>query len=226
MENEVRDTIHIAISLILVSMVIGFIVYCASVVSGIGSLRTEEVASNNRVVQYREYNAYDEKTLIGDEVIELIRQKYDDGVTIFVDSRTNKSTHETVDNLSNTTCANCMNRSGDHRKFNQDMYIIHKDLGTDLNYFSIGINTISIERNDMRNWFPTDSKYASILVYNSRDTEDYYTQIIDYYDANNRGASTKEEKLEVLFEGTTPKTAGAEVTGVILINFTTLGIVD
>lgn len=224
MENEVRDIIQIAVNLILVSIIIGFIVFCANMVQSMGAVRNNEISSNNRVVQYREFNGYDQKPLIGDEVTELIRLKYDSGVTIFVDYRENKSTHDVVDAMHNNSCMYCVGNDGDHRKFNLDQFIRHKESGPDFNYFNVGTNNISAERNDMRNWFPTESFYMSFLVYNSQDTTEFYKNLVDYYDANIDADMSDDEKLDILYTGVPTKIIGSEVTGVVLISYHTLGI--
>lgn len=224
MENEVREVTNISISLILLAIVIGFISYCIKVTHQAANIRNNEITSNEKIEQFREYNGYDCRTLIGDDAIELIRLKYDSGVTIFVDYRRNISSGSVVNETDNK-CANCTSYEEDHRFFDYNMYFLHKDGADDINYFKVAENNISTNRDDLRNWFPSTSSYRAYLVYNSENPVNVYQRMIDNYDTVKGGyPNTNEGKLEALDSGQYKNTAGSEVTGVILISYNTLGI--
>lgn len=220
MENEVREVTYISIGLILVAIVISFISYCLTVKGEVAGYRNQEIRSNENIEQFREYNAYDEKTLIGDEVIELIRDKYDSGISIFVDYRANISTGDIVD--TDLVCDYC-SATGNHRIYNIDNYIDHFKAPSDYNYFALAQNAVSAERNDMRNWYPSDTKYRAYLVYNSFDVIDYYTSLIDHFEMVKSGyPATELGYTEALDSGVKDFGPNATVSGIVLISYHTL----
>lgn len=224
MENEVRDVTYLSIGLILVAILLSFISYGLTVKSELAGVRNRELRSHENVEQYREYNAYDQKTLFGDEVIELIRAKYDSGISIFVDYRANVSTGDVID--SDDTCIYC-GTEGNHRIYNLDNYIDHANAPSDYNYFILAQNAISAERNDLRNWYPSTSKYRAYLVYNSEDPMVYYERLMDNYELTKDSMpDTEKGKLEALDNGVPVKPTGAEVTGIVLISYHTLELPD
>lgn len=223
MENEVREVTYLSIGLILVAIVLSFIAQGMSIKNNIAETRNSQLRSNESIEQYREFNAYNATTLIGDEVIELIRQKYDTGISLFVDYRENKSTNEVVD--SNETCVYCDDKDGNHRLYNLDNYLSHATAPSDYNYFTLAQNAVGAERNDMRNWYPSVSKYRVYLVYNSYDVEKYYTHLIDNFATEaSRYVDTESGKLQALDSGEMNFGLNAEVTGIVLISYKTLGI--
>lgn len=225
MENETREVTYLGVSLMIIAMVIGFIVYGISLTNKMAQARNTEIVANDKIEEYREFNAYDGHTLIGDDVIELIRQKYNSGITIFVDYRQNDSIGEVVDFAENKTCAYCNGKDGDHRLYNTDMYLLHKKAPSENNYFQLAVNAVSAERNDLRNWFPSQSKYRAYLVYNSDSAVKFYEKLMDNYDRVKGGyPATENGKLEALDSGVPPMNPNYRVTGIVLISYTTLGI--
>lgn len=224
MENEVRDVTYLAVGLILAAIILGFISYGMGLQSRIATARNAEIRSHESIEQYREYNAYDGKTLIGDEVIELIRAKYDSDINIFVDYRANISTGDVVDG--DDTCPYC-SATGNHRMYNLDNYTDHADAPSDYNYFTLAQNAISAERNDLRNWYPSTSNYRAYLVYNSVDIETEYNNIMsNYYSVKNSYPDTELGQLEALDSGVSHSYPGDEVSGIILISYHTLSLPD
>jgi hypothetical protein len=235
MENETREVTYLSVSLIIMALVLSFIMYGLSTIHLMSGTRNDEVAANDKLEQYREFNAYDKKTILGDDVIELIRQQYDSGIDIFVDKRSNASTSQTVnatsngiatDSTPNCRCIYCKNKGGDHRIFNLSNYLIHKNLSSEYNYFSIEANATNATRDDMRNWFPPDSKYRAYLVYNGDDVKTYYNALIANFNIEkNHGYGVGEDGyIRALDSGVREIDPSAVVTGIILINYTTLGL--
>ena len=224
MENETREVTYLAVSLMIIALVLGFITYGLGLTSRMAQARNEQIVANSKIEEYREFNGYDAKTLIGDEVIELIRQKYDTGIDIFVDYRYNESTRETVTAGINDTCTYCAAAArGDHRVYNSDLYYAHVD--TDEDYFTLAVNKTSATRDDMRNWYPTDAQYRAYLVYNSEDPIEFYSRLISNYNAV-RGSygSDLTGKLEALDSGIGAYDPNLTVTGIVLVNLKNLGI--
>lgn len=223
MENETREVTYLALSLMMIALVIGFISYGLGITRRVSAERNTEIAANEKIEQYRKFNAYDCKTLFGDDVVELIRMYYDSTVVIYADYRENVSTGDKVGlEFTNTaanqvshglTCSNCVAPiEQDHRYFSSTTYINHVNTLDD--YISLDINNTGEDRDDLRNWFPTDSKYRAYLVYNNEDIENYYWQLINSYVTNKNVLDTE----TALDKGKHSVNPSSEVTGIILIN--------
>lgn len=225
MENETREVTYISIALILLALVLGFVVYGLGLIRSVSSNRNDEIIANDKLEQYREYNAYDGKTIYGDDVIELIRLKYDSGLAIFVDTRTNSKTSKVI-GTSNRTCSYCNGENEDHRTFSYNMYLIHSKLSPELNYFRLETNAIDADSEDMRNWFPTDVKYRAYLVYDNQPPVEYYNSLISNYNVQRYAGygAGEEGLLAALDSGVKEASASSNVTGIVLINYKTLGI--
>jgi hypothetical protein len=238
MENETREVVYISISLILLAMVLSFISFGLNMTHKISQARNEQVTANEKIQEYREFNAYNAQTIIGDEAIELIRDKYDTGITVFVDYRKNTSTGSTVGattaatnpetaKTSKTTCSSCTSKSGDHRIFNYDEYLTHLDGSSDLNYFLLAYNSTSKTKDDMRNWFPTTAKYRCYLIYNAEDPVEYYYNLMTRYKSllgTSTYGTSNEGKLAALDAAATQGSAIDTISGVCLVSYETLGI--
>ena len=228
MENETREVTYLAISLMLAALVLSFIVYGLSITRHVSGVRNDEISANQRIEQYREYNLYDGQSLYGDDVIELIRSKYDSGVDIFVDYRINASAgNAIVSSGSGTKCSYCNSISEyDHRFYNRKMYFAHIDASenTPNAYFALDANATGSTRYDLRNWFPTKNRYRAYLVYNNDNIKEYYDEMMLQYRASSASYSSEEGKLNLLDSLERPHNPSAQVTGIMLISFITLGI--
>lgn len=226
MENEVREVTYISISLIIVAIILGFISFGLGIKQDMAASRNEAIAAKDEVSEHREYNMYNAKTISGDDAIELIRQKYDSGVSVFVDYRTNDSTGGEVGASEvSHTCPYCLGNSGDHRLYNLDMYILHKDLEETYNYFALSANSTATSRNDLRNWYKSADKFRAYLVYNSEDPVKYYNDIMqEFYTTFSGSAGNEDDVISCLDSCVKQFSPSATVSGVILINYKTLGL--
>lgn len=224
MENETREVTYLAVSLMIIALVIGFITYGFGITNKMANARNNEVLANEKIEQYREFNGYDGQSLIGDDVIELIRAKYDTGTEIFVDYRKNVSSGDVVSGA-DQNCNYCKAAGGDHRMYDLEHYILHSKAPDDYNYFLLNANAVGIVRNDLRNWFPTETTYRAYLVYNSQEPVEFYNALMDNYDSvKNSYPATEQGKLQALDSGIKPMDPNWEVTGIVLVSYTTLGI--
>ena len=221
MENETREVVYLALSLMILAVVLSFIVYGLGIVRQVSNVRNDEVQANEKIEEYREFNAYNAQTLIGDDVIELIRLKYDTGITIFVDSRSNGLVTPSKIN-SAVTCTYCESSGYDHRFFNLDMYNLHKS-HDEQNYFKVDI--LHTNNNDIRNWFPTTERYRAYLAYDNEDMVVRYNKIKSTFATKSSGITDPSAKLRALDEaGIEVVSSNANVTGVILIKLSDIGI--
>lgn len=86
MMEEIRQTVYIAVSAILLSIVLTFASVVISIESDLATVRNDELAANQALEQARKFNKYDNKIISGDDVIELIRMYYDSGIEIYIDT--------------------------------------------------------------------------------------------------------------------------------------------
>lgn len=214
MESETRELTYLAMSLIILAMVIGFISYGLSLSRKVAASRNDEIYTNEKIEQYREFNAYDHKTLFGDDIVELIRMEYDSGVCIFVDYRKNMVNSAIVQ--SGTRCTRCMGKSYDHRYFSLESYIAHNGDASN-NYFKLNQNSTG-SGDDLRSWFPTGTRYRTYLVYNNEDPATYYLNILSVYNSKKTSNKTIENMEKWLDAGVKAADPTYEVTGVIVIN--------
>lgn len=222
MENEAREITYLSVGLIIIALVLAFIAFALTLKGNLAQARNKEIRNTENIEEYREYNAYDDKTLTGDDVIELIRYKYNSGIDIFVDYRHNISTGETIS--TDVTCSYC-GLNDNHRIYNLDSYMSHMEAPDEDNYFLLAQTAMAAELNDMRNWYPSDSRYRAYLVYNATDVENYYMRLIDSYYLNGGDSkTTAEEKFEALESGKIQSVPSDTVTGIILISYETLGL--
>ena len=84
---EVKETVYIAISAILLALVLGLASVLINIRNDIASARNEEILSAQDMVQYRQFNKYNDKVISGDDVIELIRLYYTEGIDIYINSK-------------------------------------------------------------------------------------------------------------------------------------------
>lgn len=215
MENEVKEVVYIAISAMVLSLVLGLASFTMHINNNMADIRNEQIVANNQVQQYNQYNKYNKNTLIGDEVAECIRLHYDSGIDIFVDTRTNEDSGETIN-----TGIGCQGAGDDHRIFNLSQYTKHSNSSND--YFQVSITNTSRPKNDLRNWFPTHAKYRAYLVYNSEDVVSFYERLIEEYDMKS-GMATGDDATEILDSLVPQQIANSEVTGIVFINLNTYG---
>ncbi len=84
--SEIKETVYIAVSSTILAAVLTLVSVFTYIRSDLAAARNEEILSAQNILQYRQFNKYDNKTVYGDEVIELIRLYYDAGIEIYVNS--------------------------------------------------------------------------------------------------------------------------------------------
>lgn len=211
MEDEVRGVTYLAVGLILLSIVLTFITYGMRVERQMADVRNNQIHSNEAMEQYRKFNAYDNKDIIGDEAIELIRMYYDSGISIFVNTRTNIVSGAVVNNANTTAISGPAGVTGlDDRIFNYDGYVAYKKNNRlDESGYTVKAGALNdAGTSDLRNWFPTDVKYRAFLVYNSASVVDTYFKISDDYAVKGN-----------ISDCAPKKPTNADITGIVLVKY-------
>ena len=86
--QEVKETVYIAISAMILALVLSMVAILLEIRSDLADARNGEILAANSNLEYRQFNKYDNNTIYGDEVIELILLYYDTGIDIYVDTQT------------------------------------------------------------------------------------------------------------------------------------------
>ncbi len=84
--EEVKGVINIAISLIVLSIVLTFIMVVMNIRSDLATFRNTEILSAKNISEYREFNKYNGKMVYGEDVVCAIRDFYNRGIRIRVNS--------------------------------------------------------------------------------------------------------------------------------------------
>lgn len=215
MQDEVKKVIYIAVGAMLLAIVLGFVSVLLDIRSDIAEIRNNEIAANKSLEQYRKFNKYDSKTLIGDEVIECIRMYYDKDVTIIVNTRKNRINNRVIDassvEVENGVVVN------DPRQFNTTQYVLSRKSGyVPYDYFRVSTKVGEDGDEILQNYFPTDKNYQAYLVYDSVDVSNTLDTILSRY--GTMAGATKEEKLDAAAAESIVRIAGSTITGIIIID--------
>lgn len=215
MQDEVKKVIYIAVGAMLLAIVLGFVSVLIDIRSDIAEIRNNEIAANKSLEQYRKFNKYDSKTLIGDEVIECIRMYYDKDVTIIVNTRKNRINNRVIDassvEVENGVVVN------DPRQFNTTQYVLSRKPGyVPYDYFRVSTKVGEDGDEILQNYFPTDKNYQAYLVYDSVDVSNTLDTILSRY--GTMAGATKKEKLDAAAAESIVRIAGSTITGIIIID--------
>lgn len=83
---EVKETVYIAISAMLLALVLGLASIFINIRDDMASDRNEEILSAQDMVEYRQFNKYNDKLISGDDVVELIRLYCTEGIEVYINS--------------------------------------------------------------------------------------------------------------------------------------------
>lgn len=82
--SEVKETIYIAVSAILLASLLTFISFLMTLRGEIAEVRNSEIYTYNTMSSLREFMKYNGQTLYGEDVVAAIRDYYDSGIRIGV----------------------------------------------------------------------------------------------------------------------------------------------
>ena len=83
--SEIKETIYIAMSLILAAAVLGMVAFVMDIRSDFASVHNQEIMARNQVSSYAEYDKYQGTVLYGEDIIALIREYADTEVKVYID---------------------------------------------------------------------------------------------------------------------------------------------
>lgn len=90
--SETKEMVYMSISLILTSIVLYYMAFLIDVRGDLGNVRQQEVTSADKLYEYRKYNKYDGTTLYGEDVVEAVRNNYEN-ITIRVNDEFSTDTY-------------------------------------------------------------------------------------------------------------------------------------
>lgn len=142
MSEEVKQTVYVAITAILLASLFGFISYLMSLRTDFAEVRNNEIATAQVLRDHREFSKFNNAVVYGEDIVAAIRDYYDTGIRIRVnDSSLNlRPTYETVSGV----------------------YNIDKTIAR-------STNNEKVDLTRLQSWFPTTKKYKAVLVYGQVD---------------------------------------------------------
>lgn len=82
--SEIKETIYIAISLILVAAILGLVSFVMDIRSDFASVQNQEIAAQTEMSSYLRFNKYQGSVIYGEDVIALIREFADTDVAVYI----------------------------------------------------------------------------------------------------------------------------------------------
>ena len=82
--SEIKETVYIAISCILVAMVLGLVAFVLNIRSDLASVTNMEIATQHNMASYNKLNKYEGQILYGEDVIACIREFAGSDIAIYV----------------------------------------------------------------------------------------------------------------------------------------------
>lgn len=83
--SEIKETIYIAISLMLAAMVLTLAAYVLSIRSDLASVKNTDIATQESMENFYTFNKYQGQILYGEDVIACIREFADTDISIYID---------------------------------------------------------------------------------------------------------------------------------------------
>ena len=84
--SEIKESTYLAVSVLLLSLVLGMVSFVISVRSDIAEARNTEIRSSNILRIHREFNRFNNRVVFGESVIEAILYYAHSGIEIAVDN--------------------------------------------------------------------------------------------------------------------------------------------
>lgn len=92
--SEIKETIYVAISLILAAAVLGLVAFVLDIRSDFASARNMETATKQSMETYTAFNKYQGEILYGEDVIAIIREYAGTDIAVYVDKLTYETGYE------------------------------------------------------------------------------------------------------------------------------------
>ena len=89
--SEIKETVYIAISCILVAMVLGLVAFVLNIRSDLAAVTNMEIATQQNMATYNKLNKYEGQLLYGEDVIACIREFANSNIAIYVGDLTGES---------------------------------------------------------------------------------------------------------------------------------------
>ena len=218
MEREINEVVYIAIGVLVLAGVLGFISILVGINGDIATMRNNEVASNQRVQQYREFNKYDGVQLIGNEVIECITEYRGTDIEVLVYNKilggSNQSTYqkEHDNDEYEESIGGIVGKPFVMDPNNQPFVRYRKsDIIKTGTTGQSGLMTKYDLENVLTPLYPTEHEYIAFIAYNTRTPGERFTQITEDLYTGSMGLD------ELMTAGKFKEYGDFAVTGIVLI---------
>lgn len=82
--SEVKETVYIAVSAILLAALLGFVAYLMMLRNEFADARYAQIRQSQEMANYLEFNKYNGQVLFGEDIVVAVRDYYDSGIRIAV----------------------------------------------------------------------------------------------------------------------------------------------
>lgn len=97
--NEIRDTVWLGISLILLAIILTFVVYLMGVRSDLADIKNAQATTDSELHEYAKYNQYNNVRVQGIDIASAVRDYYKEGIRIGVKDANGLLMYEVDDQL-------------------------------------------------------------------------------------------------------------------------------
>lgn len=84
--SEIKETIYVAISLMLAAAVLGLVAFVLDVRSDFATTQNEQIAARTEMTAFGEYDKFQDNILYGEDVMALIREYAGTDIVVYIDN--------------------------------------------------------------------------------------------------------------------------------------------
>ena len=84
--SEIKETIYVAISLMLAAAVLGLVAFVLDVRSDFATTQNEQIAARTEMTAFAEYDKFQDNILYGEDVMALIREYAGTDIAVYIDN--------------------------------------------------------------------------------------------------------------------------------------------
>ena len=84
--SEIKETIYVAISLMLAAAVLGLVAFVLDIRSDFAVTQNQQIAARTEMTAFGEYDKFQDNILYGEDVMALIREYAGSDISVYIDT--------------------------------------------------------------------------------------------------------------------------------------------
>lgn len=84
--SEIKETIYVAISLMLAAAILGMVAFVLDIRSDFATIQNQEITARTEMSAFSEYDKYQDNILYGEDVMALIRECAGSDIAVYIDT--------------------------------------------------------------------------------------------------------------------------------------------